>query len=418
MKESIKNIVESLITIVVVLLIIIGYAKYAENQRRDNLKKSNVILGTEDYTSNMVDSSYNKSNNLKVQSRYGSVTPQKNILILILCASFVMFIISYGINKQMKTKEYRRETEGLLSPILAEAVIDRKIGLKELIMTSIIQLSIKGNIKIINNQTIELISKENLEEYEKGVIELLFKNSDRIEFKDVNAIFTSSNRETLNFTKKLSEIKEAISNKIISLKIFSKNITIVNQIIGLFATLICINLPQIFLNMEYIKEIKFIFWTLSALIIWWYIKKNINNTTLKEEIVKKYKRNEKKGSNSAILEKMAILVMVIINIAKCNMEFKIITLLILLLNIYVIHKSKKNILTEKGKKEQLELIKLKNYITEYSLMKDRDLNSVIIWDEYLAYATAFGIPSKITNSIYEGWYNMNLDLQIIDLILR
>ena len=202
------------------------------------------------------------------------------------------------------------------------------------------------------------------------------------------------------------------------MKIFSKNITIVNQIIGLFATLICINLPQIFLNMEYIKEIKFIFWTLSALIIWWYIKKNINNTTLKEEIVKKYKRNEKKGSNSAILEKMAILVMVIINIAKCNMEFKIITLLILLLNIYVIHKSKKNILTEKGKKEQLELIKLKNYITEYSLMKDRDLNSVIIWDEYLAYATAFGIPSKITNSIYEGWYNMNLDLQIIDLILR
>lgn len=418
MKESIKNIVESLITIVVVLLIIIGYAKYAENQRRDNLKKSNVILGTEDYTSNMVDSSYNKSNNLKVQSRYGSVTPQKNILILILCASFVMFTISYGINKQMKTKEYRRETEGLISPILAEAVIDRKIGLKELIMTSIIQLSIKGNIKIINNQTIELISKENLEEYEKGVIELLFKNSDRIEFKDVNAIFTSSNRETLNFTKKLSEIKEAISNKIISLKIFSKNITIVNQIIGLFATLICINLPQIFLNMEYMKEIKFIFWTLSALIIWWYIKKNINKTTLKEEIVKKYKRNEKKGSNSAILEKMAILVMVIINIAKCNMEFKIITLLILLLNIYVIHKSKKNILTEKGKKEQLELIKLKNYITEYSLMKDRDLNSVIIWDEYLAYATAFGIPSKITNSIYEGWYNMNLDLQIIDLILR
>ena len=185
MKESIKNIVESLITIVVVLLIIIGYAKYAENQRRDNLKKSNVILGTEDYTSNMVDSSYNKSNNLKVQSRYGSVTPQKNILILILCASFVMFIISYGINKQMKTKEYRRETEGLLSPILAEAVIDRKIGLKELIMTSIIQLSIKGNIKIINNQTIELISKENLEEYEKGVIELLFKKKNRFPILNV-----------------------------------------------------------------------------------------------------------------------------------------------------------------------------------------------------------------------------------------
>lgn len=32
-------------------------------------------------------------------------------------------------------------------------------------------------------------------------------------------------------------------------------------------------------------------------------------------------------------------------------------------------------------------------------IKNRDLESAIICDRYLAYATAFGIPNKITSSI-------------------
>ena len=63
-------------------------------------------------------------------------------------------------------------------------------------------------------------------------------------------------------------------------------------------------------------------------------------------------------------------------------------------------------------------MELKKYINDYSLIKNRDLESVIIWDEYLAYATAFGIPNKVTDSIYEGWYNLNLNLQVVEKILR
>ena len=59
----------------------------------------------------------------------------------------------------------------------------------------------------------------------------------------------------------------------------------------------------------------------------------------------------------------------------------------------------------------------KNYINDYSLIRNRDLESVIIWDKYLAYATAFGIPNKITNSIYEKWYNLNINLQVVEKIL-
>jgi uncharacterized membrane protein len=60
---------------------------------------------------------------------------------------------------------------------------------------------------------------------------------------------------------------------------------------------------------------------------------------------------------------------------------------------------------------------LKNYINEYSLIKNKDLESVIIWDGYLAYDTAFGILNKVTESIYEEWYNLNLNLQVVEKIL-
>ena len=63
-------------------------------------------------------------------------------------------------------------------------------------------------------------------------------------------------------------------------------------------------------------------------------------------------------------------------------------------------------------------MELKRYINDYSLIKSRDLESVIIWDEYLAYATAFGIPNKVTDKIYEEWYNLNLNLQVVEKILR
>ena len=79
----------------------------------------------------------------------------------------------------------------------------------------------------------------------------------------------------------------------------------------------------------------------------------------------------------------------------------------------------KNImLTEQGKEEKNKLLSLKKYIIDYSLIKNRELESVVIWDEYLAYAVAFSIPNKITEQIYEKWYDLNLKLQVFENILK
>ena len=46
------------------------------------------------------------------------------------------------------------------------------------------------------------------------------------------------------------------------------------------------------------------------------------------------------------------------------------------------------------------------------------LESTIIWDEYLAYAVAFGIPNKIIEKFNEGLMNTNIIIQKIESILN
>ena len=124
-----------------------------------------------------------------------------------------------------------------------------------------------------------------------------------------------------------------------------------------------------------------------------------------------------RGAASIVFSIFALNYEVNINNDIYHIIFFMFTLLAICLNIYIAYHSQGIILTKEGKEEQLKLVELKNYINDYSLIRNRDLKSVIIWDKYLAYATAFGIPNKITNSIYEKWYNLNINLQVVEKIL-
>lgn len=335
------------------------------------------------------------------------------LLITLVIISVVIFTISFAINRKEKINTYRRETSDLVPPIIAEAIVDGKIGLKELIMTTIIELNIRGNIKIINNDILELVSLDSLEEYERDIIELLFENN-IIRLSDINNIFAKSNKETLAFTQKINKIKKLLLEKIFTMNIFSRKLTIVNKIIQLFAILLSLNLPLIFLqDISFALLIIFI----NIFVIVCYIKKNKNKTTMQEEIIENYRGKSRHNDEFMTACILYIAICTYIYVAKYHFVFFIITLLTFALNLYTSHQSQAVALTRNGKKEQAKLIELKKYINDYSLIKNRDLESVVVWDEYLAYATAFGIPNKVTNSIYEGWYNLNLNLQVVEKIL-
>ncbi len=390
---------------------------YAVNM--NNINKSddmNILFNMNTYLSNTINSDYVNPNILKETEEYDYINERIYILVIIITISVILLILSLIINNQKKTTDYRRDTSNLISPILAEAIIDGKIGLKELIMTTIVELNIRGNINIINNDTLELVSYDNLEIYEQSIVNLLFKNK-TIKFSDINNTFANSNKSTIQFTQKMSLIKKCLLEKIYSMNIFSKGLTFLNKAIGLCTILISINMPQILLNNS--SSMKKFFFILSLLITFYYIKSNIGKKTIREEIITNNKRRTVIDIRIVFLLILTVFIIIStsINVAKYHIIFFMFTLLAICLNIYIAYHSQGIILTKEGKEEQLKLVELKNYINDYSLIRNRDLESVIIWDKYLAYATAFGIPNKITNSIYEKWYNLNINLQVVEKIL-
>lgn len=52
------------------------------------------------------------------------------------------------------------------------------------------------------------------------------------------------------------------------------------------------------------------------------------------------------------------------------------------------------VLTQSGAEEKEKWKALKRYLEEYSLIKEKDVFSIAIWEKYLIYATAFGIADK------------------------
>lgn len=391
-----------------------GYAVNMNNI--NNSDDMNILFNMNTYLSNTINSDYVNPNILKETEEYDYINERIYILVIIITISVILLILSLIINNQKKTTNYRRDTSNLISPILAEAIIDGKIGLKELIMTTIVELNIRGNINIINNDTLELVSYDNLEIYEQSIVNLLFKNK-TIKFSDINNTFANSNKSTIQFTQKMSLIKECLLEKIYSMNIFSKGLTFLNKAIGLCTILISINMPQILLNNS--SSMKKFFFILSLLITFYYIKSNIGKKTIREEIITNNKRRTVIDIRIVFLLILTVFIIIStsINVAKYHIIFFMFTLLAICLNIYIAYHSQGIILTKEGKEEQLKLVELKNYINDYSLIRNRDLESVIIWDKYLAYATAFGIPNKITNSIYEEWYNLNINLQVVEKIL-
>ena len=63
-----------------------------------------------------------------------------------------------------------------------------------------------------------------------------------------------------------------------------------------------------------------------------------------------------------------------------------------------------NLMTKHSKEalnDYYALQEIKYNIEEYSLIKDEQINYIKLWDEYLVYAVAFGIPIQIVNKLKE-----------------
>ncbi len=71
-------------------------------------------------------------------------------------------------------------------------------------------------------------------------------------------------------------------------------------------------------------------------------------------------------------------------------------------------------LSPKGNEEQNQWRGLKNYMEEYSLLHEREVPDIVMWEKYLVYATAFGISKKVLKqlkTIHPEFFERTLYLQ-------
>lgn len=77
------------------------------------------------------------------------------------------------------------------------------------------------------------------------------------------------------------------------------------------------------------------------------------------------------------------------------------------------------IYTTKGIKEIKRWNKYRNFLKDYTLVKDRKIDSVVVLEKHIAYATVLDVNKEYTNSIIEDLkFNYELDLECLDNILK
>ena len=68
--------------------------------------------------------------------------------------------------------------------------------------------------------------------------------------------------------------------------------------------------------------------------------------------------------------------------------------------LYLNSKAKKHILlTDFGEEEYLKWRALYNFINDGTLLKEKAVFDVVLWEQFLVYATAFGISDKVSDSL-------------------
>lgn len=338
------------------------------------------------------------------------------VLCIMLIVTLITLVLTLFITRKPKIKKnYTRNLEEVIEPILAESIIDRKIGAKELIMSCIIELIYRGNLQIIENDKIKLIHRDNMSQYEVEILELLFKeNNQIIKFEEIKEVFMDNNEKTKIFFDQFKNIKKNIEEKLYDYNIYCKTGKKILKILRTISIVGMIDIAYVLYRYYIGKSIDIyimFYCTIIAIILAIFPISNI-------EIDSKHVNTRKRGQ---IGIRLAVILIGIIIWIIFDKDKNVVTLLIMgmifVMNMLIYTKTKWHILTKKGKYVLAKAQGLKDYIIDYSLMKERDLKSVIIWDEYLAYAVAFGIPNKITDKFSENLMNTNIVIQRIEGIL-
>lgn len=312
-------------------------------------------------------------------------------------------------DKIYKKCNYNREVDNIVEPAIAEYIINSKIDNKNMIMTLLLDLNTRGNVQFESDNRIRLLNYNDVKDYEKRILNSVFRESKVITFKELNNMFIVSNKKTSQFFKDMKDIKYLIKDKTYMLKIYDIKKRLILDFIQLILVMIAAYLCATVLSIEEPTYVTFIIIVASILFL---------SIKYSNDIVVDIS-NARVSTNKSNLLKDALTLLMVMPFVYFIFDFfgtldTIIYLVDLLLVGILLQP---NILTKKGKEEYLKLLGLKKYIEDYSLMEERSNMSVELWEKYLVYATAFGIPNKVISTFKNSYLNANITLQVLSNLI-
>ena len=427
--------------------------KQNENTYKINLKKE-----TANYSIKL-DRIFTKFVSDSPKYVYKSYSQKKTILLkyslyccIPLTISLLIILILAYIQKKIKIdkSEYERNLEGIIEPILAESIIDGKIDAKNLIMTCLVNLIQKKNLENSENNYLTLVNTENLSNIEERVLLVLFSSQNNKDFiynqkyrsftienvfeserkidkyigcsinlSNIKNTFMNNNKETLNIYDEFVNIKNMIQSQLYKQDLLSLKWATVLKHLRIFSSMLIFNILiilsngiNIFIPSNTFKP-HLLYWILGNVIFYFTAK----NLTFSKIIKSKLPKKPIFFSLYFCVPFFISVFEIIYNFYLVPIELLLAYFILFLINLLIYKFSNTYILTSKGKKEYKKVAMLKKYLLDYSLIEQRDMDSVIVFDDYLVYATAFGIPNKITSKLNENLMNLNIKLQVLSNIL-
>ena len=297
----------------------------------------------------------------------------KTIILAMLSILLSYLIISIPKFKNRKIKKvvpiYTRDLPKDISIVSAGILIDSKLS-KDEISGAILDL-IRKKIIILDytdqKHPILILNKDNYNvafDTDRYLVNLIFEHNNQVELKKIKKINTDRFKNWKNLL--LEELKdkgyaiETDDEKPIKINV----IFVVSSIISFFTPFYILGI--FFLLIYSLKRYK----QYTIIVIFQIINYILLRNTL--------------------LNNHFIYLSIITNILAIIMLFLYLRKITFKLNIK---------LTNLGLEKRKELFGLRNFLNDFSRLNEKDIPEVYLWEEYLIYATVFGIGDKVLNSM-------------------
>ena len=315
-----------------------------------------------------------------------------------------LVIVSINNNLIIKKEEIVDNVNTLMEPYLIESIVDEKINSINLITTCIIKLVSKGNIENLDNNRLTLLNTSNINNVEKEIIKLLFLDGTEnislkecvgttIKISDINNRIKNNREFSEAFYAKMKQIKVIIKEELVEKKIINPFwiplLRIIRPIAIYFAFMLLLFI-SVLSHVGILIGSFGLFFIGAILVLSGY---KISNHYFALSIIE----------TATVVGFLLFTYFAFARIDYLFILFGIVAIILVL----IINEANIYVFTKKGREEYKKVRIFKKFIKNYSLIKNRDIDGVIVYDDYLVYASALGIMSTVTEKISQNLVNYN-----------